>query len=229
LQSTWIKPVARRLEEEESTTGPATGGGWLVDTAVSDSDRRIKKNILPLQRTLQRSREQVQGLPVGSTHADKQSSVSWVLRELRPVSFTIKAGIDSKKLKTPDTRFGFVAQELERVIPDLVEHDGCEAGYHFDDVESRCILDHAGMSTASKPESSLSVRYQDLIAVLTLAFKEQQTQMTRQDLDVTQAQEEVMDLLDAADKLDMVLDQFEATGMQLPERRSVALRPQTFL
>ena len=41
---------------------------------------------------------------------------SWVLRELRPVSYRLKEGPDSKSL-----RYGFVAQELDKVLPAVEE------------------------------------------------------------------------------------------------------------
>jgi len=67
-----------------------------------------------------------------------------VLRELRPVSFRLKTGPEAKYLK-----FGFIAQELAHVFPDLVRAD---------------------------PTSGIQqVVYQDMIAVLTSLMKAQET------------------------------------------------------
>merc|ERR1712159_746857 len=75
----------------------------------------------------------------GSAHA-----VSWLLRELRPVSFTFRRGPESNF-----ARYGFVAQELERVLPSVVREK--------DDYKH--------------------VQYQDLIALLTLTAKAQQERL----------------------------------------------------
>ena len=41
-----------------------------------------------------------------------------VIKRLRPVSFTYKHQLDSKF-----SRYGFIAQELEQIVPDLVQRD----------------------------------------------------------------------------------------------------------
>jgi len=69
-----------------------------------------------------------------------EAPASWLLRELRPVSFHLKRGPEAKYLK-----FGFIAQELETVFPNLVRKVG--------------------------EEETLGVASQDLIAVLTLALQ----------------------------------------------------------
>jgi hypothetical protein len=73
----------------------------------------------------------------------KEAPVGWLLRELRPVSFQLKRGPEAKYLK-----FGFIAQELETVFPNLVR-------------------------TSAKDDTK-AVASQDLIAVLTLAMQQLQ-------------------------------------------------------
>jgi hypothetical protein len=168
-------------------------GTWFADNAVDSSDRRLKENIAPLGIHLEKRRGFVRGAS-GATSSDstEDSAVSWVLRELRPVSFSFKAGVDAKSLPR-EQRFGFVAQEVERVTPSLVYNS-------------------QGDTAGDTPLGTLSLLYQDLLAVLTLAFKEQQTQLARQDADVSLAQQEVTDLLEAAETLEQVLDSFEAAA-----------------
>lgn len=76
---------------------------------------------------------------------------SWVLRELRPVSFSFKhinaKGTESKGL-ADEIRFGFVAQEVERAIPGIVK-------------------------TNPKTDQRHLI-YQDFIALLTMAAQEHQ-------------------------------------------------------
>lgn len=76
------------------------------------------------------------------------------MRELRPVSFKLKSGPEAKYLK-----FGFIAQELETIFPNLVRNIGGEEG---------------------KEEGTKAIASQDLIAVLTLALQSLQKDMDKQ-------------------------------------------------
>eukprot|EP00439_Symbiodinium_sp_Y106_P042345 s5108_g5.t1 len=80
-------------------------GSWVADNTVSTSDRRLKKSIIPLYKAIETEGED----------GSQASSVSWVLRQLRPVSFKFKQGPEAKY-----SRYGFVAQELQQVLPSLV-------------------------------------------------------------------------------------------------------------
>lgn len=77
---------------------------------------------------------------------------AWVLRELRPVSFSFKKasakGVKSSVLEADNIRFGFVAQEVERTIPGIVQRDPRTDQRHL--------------------------VYQDFIALLTMAAQEHQ-------------------------------------------------------
>merc|ERR1711912_15640 len=78
--------------------------------------------------------------------SDKTAGVSWVLRELRPVSFKFKGGPEAKF-----SRYGFVAQELQQVLPSVVR--------------------------TTDDNQHLAVVYQDLIALLTLAAQNLQDRL----------------------------------------------------
>lgn len=117
-----------------TSTGGTLHGAWSSDATVTTSDRRLKKNIEPLYRTLSQ-----QALERGGAQQQNQP-VSWLLRELRPVSFNLKHGPEAKYLK-----FGFIAQELENVFPNLVR--------------------------TTENTDTKAVASQDLIAVLTLALQ----------------------------------------------------------
>lgn len=102
-------------------------GQWHVDSPISSSDRRLKKDIRPIDDDFARG------------------DLDWVLRELRPVSYQFINGSESKY-----TRFGFVADELKEILPDVVRED-----------VSR---------DASTGAQYQGVIYQDLIAVRILAL-----------------------------------------------------------
>lgn len=134
-------------------------GSWVADNTVSTSDRRLKKSIIPLYKAIETEGED----------GSQASSVSWVLRQLRPVSFKFKQGPEAKY-----SRYGFVAQELQQVLPSLVRK-----------VED----DH------------LAVVYQDLIALLTAAAQMLQEKVTKQEEKISKLELELnklnakMDLL----------------------------------
>jgi len=75
----------------------------------------------------------------------EHDAVDWVLRELRPVSFSFKQSLDSKTVQGKQ-HYGFIAQEVERALPDVVRDIG----------------------------SSKAMSYQDFVALLTLAAKDHQ-------------------------------------------------------
>jgi len=180
-------------------TGGHLHGEWFADTTLQMSDRRVKTNIKPLETQLRRNQELVRNLatPKGSApEADQEaeSGVSWILRELRPVSFRFKSATDTKRLV--QNRFGFVAQEVERLSPNMV---------------------HAPFKDEPK-----GILYQDFLAVLTLAMQEQQERLNRQGEDVQRAQEEVQEFLDQAEILDRLLDAFEANETQIRQLRELS-------
>lgn len=113
-----------------------------------------------MYRTIAQQATQRGGVPGGASASSggaaraKDQPVGWLLRELRPVSFNLKHGPEAKYLK-----FGFIAQELETVFPNLVRTVG--------------------------QDDTKAVASQDLIAVLTLALQNLQKEFddTRRELE----------------------------------------------
>jgi acyl-[acyl carrier protein]--UDP-N-acetylglucosamine O-acyltransferase len=144
------------------THGGLLHGSWVSENTVSSSDRRIKYDVLPLFKTIMKQhskvmkREDMLNDHVGSVDANESSSssssstaltmsskdqvMSSIIKQIRPVSFKYKKQTDSKY-----NRFGFIAQELESVLPSVVVTDS---------------------STGMK-----AVNYNDMIAVLALGIQ----------------------------------------------------------
>jgi len=133
-----------------TATGGILHGTWISDDPVIGSDRRLKKSIVPLYKAIaaETANKAASG-PSHSTGSEKASTVGWVLRQLRPVSFKFKHGPESKH-----SRYGFVAQELQQVLPAVVRGQG---------------------------DRHLSVAYQDMIALLTLAAQVLQDRVNQQE------------------------------------------------
>lgn len=161
-QDTYLKFGATTLElyagAQKGMTVTANGGNlhgaWAAEATITTSDRRLKRNIEPLYRTIADRARDRWSSPSSTTAAShlaaktksKEQPISWLLRELRPVSFHLKRGPEAKYLK-----FGFIAQELETVFPNLVRTLG--------------------------DDDTKAVASQDLIAVLTLALQNLQKEL----------------------------------------------------
>jgi hypothetical protein len=139
-------------------------GIWEADATITTSDRRLKTSIEPLARTVAAvakarwSETHPDAAPVSPAMAPSPSQqdppIGWLLRELRPVSFKLKSGPEAKYLK-----FGFIAQELETILPNLVRNVGTEKG---------------------SEEGTKAIATQDLIALLTLAIQNIQKDVDKQ-------------------------------------------------
>lgn len=145
-------------------------GSWhLAGPTLVTSDRRLKTNILPLQRTLRdviapkaqaekkvplAGQSGLRGTAGQGTQgtAGAGDGALWLLRQLRPVSYSFRKGADSKNM-----RFGFIADELESVVPEVVRSRG-----------DRDVTDQK------------AVVYQDLIALLAAATQSQQNVIEKQ-------------------------------------------------
>jgi len=156
-------------------------GNWTADYAISTSDRRLKQGIAPLTVQLQKSRaSQMQHPPSpGGTHNDDPLGV-WALRELRPVSYRFK--IQGQEGRASAERYGFIAQEVQKVFPNLV--------------------------TGGERRVQHLV-YQDLLAVLTLSMQEQDADLQLQGKQIAESLDEVQQLLTQAGRLNQLLDHIE--------------------
>jgi len=111
--------------------GGSLHGLWYLDAdganmEASSSDRRLKKNIRPLFETLGGS---------ASGAAQDRTVLDALMHRLEPKAYRLKG--DAKH-----TRFGFIADEMEQVLPQITR-------------------------TAASPERRKGIMYQDLIAFLT--------------------------------------------------------------
>jgi len=102
------------------STGGTLHGTWISDEQLSTSDRRFKRSIMPLSQALSgmlahKHRDKAETNRNHQTSRKRSESITWLLRELRPVSFTFKNAVESKGV-----RYGFVAQEVQQVLPSMV-------------------------------------------------------------------------------------------------------------
>jgi len=100
----------------------------------------------------------------------------WVLRQLRPVSYSLKANNEAKSSGRP-RHFGFIADELQMTLPQVVQSTPAGAGAA------------SGERTMYK-----RVAYQDLIAVLTLVAQRLRVEQEGVALEQQRHQSRVNDL-----------------------------------
>lgn len=184
-KNTYFKTGTNKLELTVGGTLTATfendggmlHGSWNVESSMVTSDRRLKRDIVPLQKTLRdviyprASTEKEPKATIRQVDAEaptstmrtslgigrggateKSDGALWLLRQLRPVSYSFRKGMDSKFM-----RFGFIADELDSVIPEVVRRPG-----------DREVSDQK------------AVVYQDLIALLAAAAQSQQQVIEQQ-------------------------------------------------
>jgi len=162
-QLEWYVGGAQTLVLDGS--GGTLHGTWDIGAGGAvTSDRRLKRDVKPLKRTLREVYETsasevsdlsgAHGVPpeggpgtfLPSSKESAEGGPLWTLRQLRPVSYYFKKGSESKYM-----RFGFIADDLESVLPQVVR---TTRGKEFDDQKG--------------------VMYTDLIALLTSAAQGQQ-------------------------------------------------------
>jgi hypothetical protein len=162
-----------RVEGSRSLSATATGGvlhgTWSSDGSITSSDRRLKKNIMPLYKAFTEGKPEAAVDRQGTKTGERKENVGWVLRQLRPVSFQFRSGPEGKY-----NRYGFVAQELQQVLPAVVRGQG---------------------------ERHLSVVYQDLIALLTLAAQNLQDKVSKQEEAMTAMTAHIKALDDKLERL----------------------------
>jgi len=131
-------------------------GIWSSDNDVVTSDRRKKQGIQPLRRTLQEYIKATEENTTGGPRAKaKGDGALWMLRQLRPVSYSFKKSSESKYM-----RFGFIADEVESVMPQLVRN--------LPD-QNTGLMDQKGLAL------------QDMLALLASAGQSQQSIIETQD------------------------------------------------
>jgi len=91
--------------EKSSSGGGALHGVWYADNLVHTSDRRLKTSIRPLMDVFNEM----------AGRKDDKDGAAWVLRELRPVSYHFKTGVESKL-----QRFGFIADDVAQTMPQVI-------------------------------------------------------------------------------------------------------------
>lgn len=122
-------------------------------------------------------------LPSPDPDSGQSPALTWILRQLRPVSYTFKNGADAKNV-----RFGFIADEIAQVLPQIVreipKRDTDEINEETDELGKK-----------------KGIVYPDLIAVLTTAVKEFSGQMKAMQSRLKTAEME-LDRLDEEDPMD---------------------------
>jgi hypothetical protein len=164
----------KRIEIAEAAGTSVLHGAWQSDTVVTTSDRRLKKNITPLYQAILKAhgyrsgsaeRHQLEVLNRNATEhmnvrgqsvdddsssvvmtSDESTFVTNLFRRLRPVSYNLKTDVEAKRMN-----FGFIAQELEELYPNLV--------------------------TNNERSGFKAVAYTDIIALITLTVQQEMARL----------------------------------------------------
>jgi hypothetical protein len=156
-----------------SSTGGTLHGIWVAENTVTSSDRRLKQDVSPLLTDLLSVPDEQE------TDAASEPS-AWLLRQLRPVSFVRSS--QTKKDGKSRREYGFIAQDLEKLLPDIVQplQPGQGALIGQDDLKG--------------------VAYIDLIALLTAFAQQEMLRRERTDDSVGLLRRKVAELEEAMDQ-----------------------------
>lgn len=143
--------AARRMSFGNGSNTNRLHGTWESDGTISvTSDRRLKKNIRPLYEGLldeharvnfknsESSSDKLKPLESGPKNWEidpatgiigEEPLASKMFRKLRPVAFSLKTDIESKR-----TSFGFIAQELQQLYPSIVTESEDRLSVHYTDL-----------------------------------------------------------------------------------------------
>jgi hypothetical protein len=152
--------VARLNDSTKKISIGATGhlhGTWQVDSSAVTSDRRLKDGVRPLFYHLsdvRRMQKRNVGLlpedkgyvregqlPPSEVVSDKtmidhqKEEAIEVLAQLRPVSYYLKNNLEAKRLS-----FGFIAQEVEELLPNLVFNTGTRLALNYNDIIAVVVM-----------------------------------------------------------------------------------------
>jgi hypothetical protein len=125
------------------------GDVTITGTLSNPSDAKLKTNIKPL------------------------SKATDILNRLRPVEYEYKKSIEGKSLILPKNhQYGFIAQELQTVLPDLVAQQKINlastgGGLSEDGLPSNKVVQK------SETQAFLGINYMSLIPILVQGLKEQ--------------------------------------------------------
>lgn len=163
-----------------TSSGGVLHGTWQSDNAVSTSDRRLKKNVQSVDDYV----ATMVGAAAEAGSDPAHASASWLLRELRPVSYNFKKGVEAKY-----TRFGFIADEVYKLLPEVVRELGPAPQEDGNDAE-----DSKTRNTVKDTSPLKGILYQDIIAILTSTVKEMSGQLAELKARVSSAEKELDDL-----------------------------------
>jgi hypothetical protein len=145
--------------------GYFNGDVTITGTLVQPSDRKLKREIKPLNSTLEK------------------------INQLVPVSYYYEKTSSNINLPTR-LQYGFIAQDLESIFPELVVNQTVDASpiYPKDDIKSgikeldenltsTTVSNTAKNNSNGQKEEFKGINYTGLISILTEGIKEQQAQI----------------------------------------------------
>jgi len=154
-------------------------GGDLGYTGglINASDRKLKKNI------------------------DEFDAME-IIMKLQPKTYDFKVDEYAEMNLAIGKRYGFIAQELREVLPELVK----ESNYSLPS-----SIDEKGKEIGGYSEDFLGVDYVSLVPILTQAIQEQQTELEDKDEQIVELKDELDEVKERLAKLEAILGNQQPT------------------
>lgn len=138
-----------------TSTGGMLHGTWTSEQMVTASDARLKTGIMPIRQFVASQKHQESAGGASAQGTQHRGPLARLLMGLRPVAYRYRR-------REGRQRFGFVAQDLEHHLPDVVEQ--LPSAAEASDEDEAATNEDAGGALKG-------FVYQDLIAVLAAAFR----------------------------------------------------------
>lgn len=148
-----------------TSSGGTLVGTWYADSSVISSDRRLKRDIEPLRETLSRLHT-----AIGTNDVANEDVSSWLIDQLRPVSYVYKSSPKGSR------RFGFLADELQGLLPDIVHEADDEErtkGVHLLDLIAVIVAAAQRIQRHERLRSDMLEQHDGRIATLEKELKDE--------------------------------------------------------
>jgi hypothetical protein len=121
-----------------------------------------------------------------------------LIRQLNPVEYDYKKEFSGKKLNLPQNhQYGFIAQEIQTILPELVSNQkiniGAIGGGNIDGVDNNS---NNSVDKSHSPESIdfIGVNYISIIPILVQGIKEQDTKINELEFLILELKKQVEEL-----------------------------------
>jgi len=210
---------ARRAAEAAKTTPTDEEIAAEMDVALK-SDDHIVKEVDSQFNTTMLSTKTIKSMAMGDQYASDVADATALFNELRPVSYVMK---EKGLVEAKNLRFGFIAQEIEKVLPSLVhtDEDNGKKALNYQDIIAVVVMTlQQEMSVLEGVKSTLKAHDERITSVdERVALLEKELMALREELAAKKLVEE-KSVINSDIQMAEPIDNFAAQQATAQQRRS---------